>query len=88
VTDAEEEFADRLSADLEETFGIGIVIAEAEISAEPAGVSAAVILLLNGRAESIRASAADYESLRMAIVGYAAERWRTHAFEGLAGPLV
>jgi len=87
VTGDEEQFAERLSQDLERAFGIGIALEGIEFTEVDGVQRVEVSILYDGRIDTIEAWAPDDSSLYRLLMTRAAELWRVSAFSGLSGPL-
>ena len=86
MNDAEERFAERLSADLEQVLGAGIAIDDVELSSDDAGVHVRATLLVEGRIETVEATAEDVVGLYRPLMERAAEIRLGAAFWRIVGP--
>jgi hypothetical protein len=86
VTDAEEQFAERLGVDLERVLGAGIAIDDIELSSAGDRAHVRATLLVEGRVETIEAEAPDVGALYRPVVERAAELRLGAAFWRMIGP--
>ena len=86
MNDAEERFAERLSADLERVLGAGIAIDDLELTSGDADVHVRATLLVEGRIETIEATAGDVVGLYRPVMERAAEVRLGAAFWRMIGP--
>jgi hypothetical protein len=86
MNDAEERFAERLSADLERVLGAGIAIDDIELTVDRAEASVRATLLVEGRIETIEAVAPDVVGLYRPVMEKAAELRLGAAFWRMVGP--
>jgi hypothetical protein len=86
MNDAEERFAERLSADLERVLGAGIAIDDVELAADDAEAHVRATLLIEGRIETIEATAGDVVGLYRPLMERAAELRLGAAFWRMVGP--
>jgi hypothetical protein len=86
MNDAEERFAERLSADLERVLGAGIAIDDVELTSGDSDVTVRATLLVEGRIETIEATADDVVGLYRPLMERAAELRLGAAFWRMVGP--
>jgi hypothetical protein len=86
MNDAEERFAEKLGADLEKVLGIGIAIDDLELTAGDAESHVRATLLVDGRIETIEATAPDVVGLYRPLMERAAELRLGAAFWRMIGP--
>lgn len=86
MNDAEEQFAKRLSADLERVLGAGIAIDDLELTAGDTESRVRATLLVDGRIETIEATAPDVVGLYRPLMERAAELRLGAAFWRMIGP--
>ena len=86
MNDAEERFAERLSVDLEQVLGAGIAIDDVELSTNDAGAHVRATLLVEGRIETVEATAEDVVGLYRPLMERAAELRLGAAFWRIVGP--
>jgi hypothetical protein len=86
VNDAEERFAERLSADLERVLGAGLAIDDIELTAADKEAHVRATLLVDGRIETIEATAPDVLGLYRPLMERAAELRLGAAFWRMIGP--
>jgi hypothetical protein len=86
MNDAEERFAEKLGADLEQVLGIGIAIDDLELTAGDAESHVRATLLVDGRIETIEATAPDVVGLYRPLMERAAELRLGAAFWRMIGP--
>jgi hypothetical protein len=86
MNDAERQFAERLAADLERVLGAGIAIDDIELTAGDGEAHVTATLLVEGRVETIEASAADVVGLYRPLMERAAEIRLGAAFWRMVGP--
>jgi len=86
MNDAEAQFAERLAADLEQVLGAGIAIDDVELSAGDHEARIRATLLIEGRIETIEATAPDVVGLYRPLMERAAELRLGAAFWRMIGP--
>jgi hypothetical protein len=86
MNDAEERFAERLSVDLERVLGAGIAIDDVELTAGDAAAHVRATLLIEGRVETVEATAGDVVGLYRPLMEKAAELRLGAAFWRMVGP--
>jgi hypothetical protein len=86
MNDAEERFAERLSTDLEQVLGVGIAIDDVELRAGDGEAHVRATLLIEGRIETIEATAPDVVGLYRPLMERAAEVRLGAAFWRMVGP--
>lgn len=86
MNDAEAQFAERLAGDLERVLGAGIAIDDIELSTGEQEATVRATLLIEGRIESIEATAADVIGLYRPLIERAAELRLGAAFWRMVGP--
>jgi hypothetical protein len=86
MDDAEAQFAERLAADLEHVLGAGIAIDDIELSTGEHEASVRATLLIEGRIETIEATAPDVVALYRPLMERAAELRLGAAFWRMIGP--
>ena len=86
MDDAEAQFAARLAEDLERVLGAGIAIDDIELSTGEQEASVRATLLIEGRIETIEATAADVVGLYRPLMERAAELRLGAAFWRMVGP--
>ena len=86
MNDAEQRFAERLSADLERVLGAGIAIDDVELTSGDGEVHVRATLLVESRIETIEAIAADVVGLYRPLMERAAEIRLGAAFWRMIGP--
>jgi hypothetical protein len=86
VNEAEERFAERLARDLEHVLGVGIAVDDVELGVDGAHAFVRAALLIEGRVETIDATASDILGLYRPIVERAAELRLAAAFWRMVGP--
>jgi hypothetical protein len=86
MNDAEEQFAGRLSEDLERVLGAGIAIDDIELSHGDGTAGVRATLLIEGRVEPIEAEAPDVVALYRPVMERAAEIRLGAAFWRMVGP--
>ena len=86
MNDAEERFAERLGEDLERVLGAGIAIDDVDLDADDTRAHVRATLLIEGRIETIEATAADVVGLYRPLMERAAELRLGAAFWRMVGP--
>jgi hypothetical protein len=86
MNDAEERFAERLSEDLERVLGAGIAIDDIDLDADDTRTHVRATLLIEGRVETIEATATDVVGLYRPLMERAAELRLAAAFWRMVGP--
>ena len=86
MDDAEERFAERLAADLEHVLGVGLAIDDIELSTTDDVTHVRATLLVEGRIETIEATAPDVVGLYRPLMERAAELRLGAAFWRMVGP--
>lgn len=86
MNDAEAQFAERLAEDLERVLGAGLAIDDLELSTGEAECHVRATLLVEGRIETIEATAPDVVGLYRPLMERAAEVRLGAAFWRMVGP--
>jgi hypothetical protein len=86
MTDAEEQFAERLAIDLEHVLGAGLAVDDIELSTADDRAQVRATLLIEGRIETIVVEAADVVGLYRPLMERAAEMRLGGAFWRMVGP--
>lgn len=86
MTDAEAAFAERLGEDLERVLGAGLAVDNIELSTSGGEVRVTATLLVEGRIETIEATAPDEVGLYRPVIERAAELRLQSAFWRMVGP--
>lgn len=86
MNDAESRFAARLAEDLDQVLGGGLVIDDLELSAGETECHVRATLLIEGRIETIEATAPDVVGLYRPLMERAAEVRLGAAFWRMVGP--
>lgn len=86
MNDAEERFAERLGEDLERVLGAGIAIDDVELDIDRTQAHVQATLLIEGRVETIEATAADVIGLYRPLMEQAAAARLGAAFWRMVGP--
>lgn len=86
MNDAEVQFAQRLSEDLERVLGIGIAIDDIDLEADDGAAHVMATLLVGERVETIQADGPDVPSLYKPIIERAAELRLRSSFWRMVGP--
>ena len=86
MNDAETRFAERLAQDLGSVLGAGIAVDDIELDAADGTAHVRATLLVEGRVETIEASADDLIGLYRPLVERAAELRLGAAFWRMVGP--
>lgn len=86
MTDAEEQFAERLGVDLERVLGAGITIDDLELAAGDDQSHVRATILIEGRIETIEATAPDVVGLYRPLMEKAAQLRLGAAFWRMVGP--
>jgi hypothetical protein len=86
MNDAEERFAERLSADLERVLGAGLAVDDIEMSSTGERAHLRATLLVDGRIETIDVEADDVVGLYRPLMERAAEIRLGAAFWQMVGP--
>ena len=86
MNDAERQFAERLADDLERVLGAGLAIDDLELTADDTKAHVRATILIEGRIESIEATAADVVGLYRPLMERAAELRLGAAFWRMVGP--
>lgn len=86
MNDAEEHFAERLAADLEQVLGAGIAIDDVELAVDHSGAHVTATLLVDGRVETVEAEGTSLIDLYRPLVERAAELRLGAAFWRMIGP--
>jgi hypothetical protein len=86
MNDAETRFAERLAEDLRSVLGAGIAVDDIELDAGDGTAHVRATLLVEGRVETIEASADDLIGLYRPLVERAAELRLGAAFWRMVGP--
>jgi hypothetical protein len=86
MNNAEERFAERLAADLEQVLGAGIAIDDVELTHADGVARVRATLLVEGRVEAIEVSGPDVVALYRPLIERAAELRLGAAFWRMIGP--
>jgi hypothetical protein len=86
MNDSEQRFAERLASDLEQVLGAGIAIDDVELTAGDGEAHVRATLLVEGRIETIEATAPDVVALYRPLIERAAEMRLAAAWWRMIGP--
>lgn len=86
MIDEEQQFAQRLVADLERVLGAGIAIDDVELTATDGVAHVRATILIDGRIETIEATRPDAGALYRPLIERAAELRLGAAFWRIVGP--
>jgi hypothetical protein len=86
VNDAEQQFANRLAADLERVLGAGIAVDDIEITSPDGESHVTATILIDGRMETIEVAAPSVLELYRPLLERAAELRLGAAFWRIVGP--
>ncbi len=86
MSDAEQQFAERLAEDLERVLGAGIAIDDVELTAADGAAHVRATILIDGRMETLEVSGPDVVALYRPLMEKAAEIRLGAAFWRIVGP--
>ncbi|MEO5939888.1 MAG: hypothetical protein ABIZ72_03085 [Candidatus Limnocylindrales bacterium] len=86
MNDAERQFAERLAEDLDRVLGAGLAIDDLELTAGASDSHVRATILIDGRIETIEATAPDVVGLYRPLLERAAEVRLGAAFWRMVGP--